>query len=1768
MKQRLLTFVLFLFGLTTTASASTQAFSPEELRNLGETFQMRGVDQFISSRASNTVSVELQKWLVPWTTECFETLIPKTAGSGTLTPTEVALALQKDPTLKGKVKAALSQKIQEWLPKVAKHVLQKEVWQDQIKANTDDPYLKNVEEALEHAFGDTANENLDRIIGPMYERLINQFIPGDAWDRAQKFSRLDDVIRNTLNDNNVYQLVDRFSGLIGAGTIKGLKQNILNGLKDGLPDDFVEALANGPDALESYAEKYRQYLPTEQLARLKNKIESIPLFDIPNQLYAGILAAQTAKHLSKGMSTCPAACNWHEINRSREVLMTMMAQLKNKEKVSVNLGSFLGMLKVLENKLGKINWKHMDKIKKWGPGNQYYKQMAKLEAKFKKVDDFLEKGKDKAFNKYRSLLDEFVGDMNDLSDKMLDPLRDLADKVNIPDLEDLRKYENMKKLAGFEDGILGEKGNESLWDKAKKSKVGGWLDKANKKASDWLGGAAANIAEKLKALEWVGDLLDVEKVPAEKRSETSDFDPVFLHNGEFYMKVTDVTIPLGETPFQFTRSYRSAGLFMSPLGYQWHHNFEAGLKFYTGSKGVGFIYLDEEGLKFFFQQTEKDSFESPKNYPATLKMTSEGYLMEYKSGRKLHFDRAGKLRKIIGEKGGVLQVSYDTDKRISQVSYSEKESVVFHYRSDGLLEKLEDITGRVWQYDYDREGHLIGSTTPGTPAFPKGKTTRYRYDDQHRMILVMDPKGQVYLENHYGENGEAAGKVAFQHFGNNTYSIEARYDGNITWVKDRRGVLHRYHHNEEGELVKHELEMKNGEWKEFSQIADLEPSAPTSAPKSLRLEKKPPEEKSSALGPKLVAEEKNEDLNQYQFDRWGNIVEVRSPNGDLRQLKVDAGNLITEEAFNKEVRRYFYDANDNIIRTEVPSRNLVLEYQYDILDRLIAKSEIFDDQKITTRYGYDPQGRLSQYVFPLGNNIHFYYDELGDLTKEVWAEDSHLERVITFTPEEESPSILTAQNETLVRAYPKEPTMTFDPVGRPTKVNDTKYEWDANGRLVSLSDPEMGESHFAYDALNRLIWEMHPDKTQRSFAYDDQNRLSAFVDKSGLLHRLEYDAAGNVIARSAGSERLEYVFDQEGRLVEARNKDIVVQRRYDEDGRMTGESLNGRWTTFTYNEQGEKTGIRTPSGFQTVREYGATGNLRQVFAGAMLVVKIGANETVWGNGVTLKEDFGEKGPTKQAYQFSGEPKSRGWEYVYGDDHRLNIAKSIFDNKTEEYSYDSSGALTSEPVTEPSPIHDRLGNVTFWKDQKYRYDVWNRLVAIDDAKGNPLVRYTYDPFGRVVRREAGSEKIDYVYDEWNRIESINDKQQTRQWIYSDNLDQLLAMIYQGHTYYGHADRLGSLRYISNEAGQLIENFDYSSFGKRETRLDDPDFESEVGYLGRPFEVHSGLVNLRYRFYAPALKRFISEDPFGFKNDFFRASNVRTPLNLAYHMGQGGGSRNTYANYVEKDGKKYLLNLDLFSQHSLPAPQIPELDLYAYANNDPINFYDPLGLYSIDIVLPPWSARSDNRYRAGNLVISDVQGNKRGGPYKALGRSSSKIKKKKITFTNPNTTRDPLKQYGDTPTGGYTAHVEDHRGNPAWETKSYGTNPIIRMLPVSGDAWKAAENGASGKDRSGILIHGGDRAADPVQSQKDYGHDLKPTYGCVRLSNEDLAELIATVNLLDQEEKALHRESEDDRITVKEDENLLRRKKEEKALNGKSKAGNITVKEGKNLLRRKK
>jgi hypothetical protein len=135
-------------------------------------------------------------------------------------------------------------------------------------------------------------------------------------------------------------------------------------------------------------------------------------------------------------------------------------------------------------------------------------------------------------------------------------------------------------------------------------------------------------------------------------------------------------------------------------------------------------------------------------------------------------------------------------------------------------------------------------------------------------------------------------------------------------------------------------------------------------------------------------------------------------------------------------------------------------------------------------------------------------------------------------------------------------------------------------------------------------------------------------------------------------------------------------------------------------------------------------------------------------------------------------------------------------------------------------------------------------------------------------------------------------------------------------------------------------------------------------------------------------------------------------------------------------------------------------------------------------------SEDRCLVGSLQVFDDAGVLVFGPLDCLGRADSQD-----ALLHGNPARDSTRPFGDTPTGDYQPVQLVTHSNGESDLHMYGSYPSLLLDPISGDALQSRVNG-----RSGLMIHGGTSASNGA---------LRPTHGCVRLSEDNQRNLVSIV-----------------------------------------------------------
>ncbi len=298
----------------------------------------------------------------------------------------------------------------------------------------------------------------------------------------------------------------------------------------------------------------------------------------------------------------------------------------------------------------------------------------------------------------------------------------------------------------------------------------------------------------------------------------------------------------------------------------------------------------------------------------------------------------------------------------------------------------------------------------------------------------------------------------------------------------------------------------------------------------------------------------------------------------------------------------------------------------------------------------------------------------------------------------------------------------------------------------------------------------------------------------------------------------------------------------------------------------------------------------------------------------LKESIEDNDSFKYHYDKAGNPSNNAQRY--------NNLNQLIEDSNYLYKYDKRGNLKAK-------LHKQNKEQTI-----YLFNLFNQLIKWKRVdKDNQLIEgysYSYDALNRRVSKthitpsntpkQTKQSTHHYLYDD-EKIIAILDEHKTllativhdtqtdtplsittynntpkapskAELYYHKNLtDEEILFLQEKReqrTYYYHRDHQGSIMYLTDEDGKVVESFKYDAYGIITKHKQSKQTLNPYGYTGREFELSiandTGIVHdlyyYRARYYDPMQARFISQDPIEFlagDTNFYRYVG-NDPLNF--------------------------------------------------------------------------------------------------------------------------------------------------------------------------------------------------------------------------------------------------------------------------------------------------
>ncbi|MCP3686338.1 MAG: hypothetical protein GY861_27150 [bacterium] len=647
-------------------------------------------------------------------------------------------------------------------------------------------------------------------------------------------------------------------------------------------------------------------------------------------------------------------------------------------------------------------------------------------------------------------------------------------------------------------------------------------------------------------------------------------------------------------------------------------------------------------------------------------------------------------------------------------------------------------------------------------------------------------------------------------------------------------------------------------------------------------------------------------ITKYEYDLVGNMTAVIDPMNNRAEFEYDNNGrmVLTRDPLGNETE-YIYDPS-------IVGGGCCGNASNDLLLAVINPAED------TTWFDYDEMGRRISITDPEGSTSYTEYDTEGNVTKQIDAEG----RWISLGYDKASN--LTTVTDSLGRVTTHEydnrdrKITTIDALG-----GITGYVYDGVSNLTHLINANNDTTSFAYDLMNRKTGETDPLDRTEFYAYNPLGLIDTLITAKNDTITHDYDKLGRLSAKKYPDDTLSYQYDAIGNPLQIDDLDSRLLMTYNPNGQMetitTGDSLNPdnlqpvTTIEYLYDEVSRKSAMIDPSSDTTYYRYNVNSELDTLIApgGEYFEFVRDANGRVTGftrpNGTTTSYDYDASGNLLSIVHRIGLTLIDSLVYSYNG--VSNIVMKTDESDTSAYGYDSlDQVITADysdiSITDEFFSYDSVGNrLTSHLSTQYGYDEANQINGDDvyvytfDANGNMIekedtltsdrweytfgsgnrlievkkydggisppsleVSYSYDGLDRRIGKIVNSDTTVYVYDGTNILNEYDGSGLLlAKYVNGLQIDQPLKVT--GTDYYYHADRLGSIISLTDTNGDVVQTYQYDSFGNIISTLSQ-DYFSPYTYTGREWDQETGLYYYRARYYDAGIGRFISEDPIGF------------------------------------------------------------------------------------------------------------------------------------------------------------------------------------------------------------------------------------------------------------------------------------------------------------------
>ncbi len=484
-----------------------------------------------------------------------------------------------------------------------------------------------------------------------------------------------------------------------------------------------------------------------------------------------------------------------------------------------------------------------------------------------------------------------------------------------------------------------------------------------------------------------------------------------------------------------------------------------------------------------------------------------------------------------------------------------------------------------------------------------------------------------------------------------------------------------------------------------------------------------------------------------------------------------------------------------------------------------------------------------------------------------------------------------------------------------------RWRYDAHQEIAAIVDPLGAVSQYEHDLRDRLSRVIRHGRQRERYEYDLGDRLIAKYghdDEVLVRYEIGRDGLTSVIATATG-ERHELVHDRFGNVEHATGPLGELYLEWDEGERreldlreglgvrhrLEGDQLlstvyferfaveyrdfgNGEWRIFTPG--GRRHGFwRSETGYVSAELGNGSRELSHFDHRGRCSGKI-----EWrGEGVhalvhrSICNRYSPEGELREIIDSDRGPI----RHDYDPAHRVVAQHRLAQGHSVHYVYDRAGNLISAPgiaelrYDEGNRLAQIDGRfVTHDARQRlatriepdgsvacFEYDDLDRLVRVWWKGRDMEWRAGYDSLGRRVLKQLGDKRWEYWWDGDRLAVELRPDRSLRLYVYpnADARVPFMLLDYEGidadpasgRAYYVFTDQVGTPSHVEDERGEIVWWVDViEPYGCVHVRPDSR-LELALRFPGHYADDELGLFYNRFRYYDPALGRYISPDPAG-------------------------------------------------------------------------------------------------------------------------------------------------------------------------------------------------------------------------------------------------------------------------------------------------------------------